>query len=57
MSSGETESVSERNFVQETDDDDCRLPADTLEILQEFLKEQSEKKDDIQEDWVFKTFL
>ncbi|XP_063702618.1 protein-lysine N-methyltransferase CG9154 [Culicoides brevitarsis] len=38
------------------DDDDCKLPADTLAILQQFLKEQSEKKDDIQEDWQLSQF-
>lgn len=36
----------------ENDDDECRLPADTLAILQEFLTEQASKKDEIEEDWV-----
>lgn len=31
-------------------DDDVQLPADTLAILQQFLKEQQEK--DLEEDWV-----
>lgn len=46
----------------DSDDDDCRLPADTLAVLQEFLKEkelreqaeQSREKTgtDFEEDWV-----
>lgn len=31
-------------------DDDIQLPADTLVILHQFLKEQQEK--DLEEDWV-----
>uniref|UniRef100_A0A336LTX4 Protein-lysine N-methyltransferase CSON000554 n=1 Tax=Culicoides sonorensis TaxID=179676 RepID=A0A336LTX4_CULSO len=37
-------------------DDEVRLPADTLAILQEFLKEQAEAKDEIQEDWQLSQF-
>ena len=34
----------------EDTDDEIRLPADTLQILQEFLHEQKTK--DLEEDWV-----
>lgn len=36
--------------AEEDQDEDIQLPADTLAILQEFMKEQQEK--DLEEDWV-----
>lgn len=36
-------------------DDDCRLPADTLAVLQEFLQEQQSK--DLEENWVSSLFF
>uniref|UniRef100_A0A8D8DS20 Protein-lysine N-methyltransferase CG9154 n=1 Tax=Culex pipiens TaxID=7175 RepID=A0A8D8DS20_CULPI len=58
--------MSTQTASYDSDDDDCRLPADTLAVLQEFLKEkelreqaeQSREKTgtDFEEDWQLSQF-
>lgn len=48
----------------ESDDEDCRLPADTLAVLQEFLREKEQREQaeqsrtgtDVEEDWQLSQF-
>lgn len=43
--------------MENTDDDDIKLPSDTLEILNQFLAEKAkQEKEEITEDWNLSQF-